>query len=273
MKMGLLHNLTPRIVGTALACLALLMGFSDVLLVPIAVRADVGVPSFMSFAFEYEIEPVPIIRGQMIECSDATCTTSEPFICGGFGSFGCESGKCVSKHIGPDCRMYHKLVITFADKTRESTVFAEQAYSPKYVVKYVVTVKEDSLFVREVFSPFDLRVVLGFCLALPLTLLTELIVAAIYFKVTRGPKSLLAWVFLVNIISLPVVWFLFPLLTLNSIVVTVLSELFAVTFEAFFLHITNRDKISLKHAGTLSLLMNVTSFFIGLLMMPRFFSG
>ena len=248
------------------ACSALLVGLCILLLMPTAtVNADAGIPSFLNFTFEYEINPVPIVQGKMIECSDATCTTSEQIICGGLGSFGCESGRCFSKHAGPDCRMYHKLVITFADKTRESNVFTEKAYSPKYIV----TVKEDTLLVREVFSPSDLRVLVGFCLALPLTLLAELVVAAVYVRVTRKPRSLLAWVFLANIISLPVVWFLFPLLALSSTVITVLSELFAVAFETLFLHVTNRDKLSLKHAGTLCFLMNATSFFAGLLILSR----
>jgi hypothetical protein len=65
-------------------------------------------------------------------------------------------------------------------------------------------------------------------------------------------------------ITLPVVWFFFPSLGLSLAVTTILSEIFALLFEAFFLHLVSRPKISLKHAFMLSLLMNAASFLIGL---------
>lgn len=61
-------------------------------------------------------------------------------------------------------------------------------------------------------------------------------------------------------------WFVFPLLQLSAGWVVGLSEAFAVVFEAGLIYLVTRRTTSLRHAAALSLLMNGTSFLIGLLL-------
>lgn len=230
-------------------CLALLLPTTPA-------HADMGPKPTMDFTFDYQISPVSILGGELLQCEDAARAASSPLKALGPQRFECTAKACSSTAYG--YTDYQKLRLTFADKTRESNVFRKKGFS----ARHVVTVNQDGLSVREVFtlSSFSPYQTLGFCLALPITLIVELAVAAIYLARIKMLRSLV-WVAAANGLSLPVVWFIFPLLGLNSIVLIALAELFAVVFEAFFLHITGRRRgMSLRRAATLSLLMNAASF-------------
>ncbi len=96
----------------------------------------------------------------------------------------------------------------------------------------------------------------NFFIALILTLIIELLVALIYVSSTKISKKVLISVLVANVISLPIVWFVFPLAIL-------LGEIFAFAFEGYFIHLLNRDIISLKKSFILSILMNLASLIIG----------
>jgi hypothetical protein len=98
--------------------------------------------------------------------------------------------------------------------------------------------------------------------ALIITLVIELFTAFIFIKIAKLPKRILVSVLIANLISLPIVWFVFPLL-LNILLVMLLSEIFAVVFEAYFIHYFNKKRITLKKSFILSIIMNLASFLIG----------
>jgi hypothetical protein len=100
-----------------------------------------------------------------------------------------------------------------------------------------------------------------FFVALVSTLFLELLTAAVFVFVTKSRWRLLIYVAAANIISLPVVWFLFPALALSLMLILILAELFAVLFEASVLHLFG--KLSPKRALLLSVLMNAASFLLG----------
>ena len=216
--------------------------------------ADIGPKPEMQFVFEYQVEPAPIVAGKLIECDDADCATGTSLQEVGPQRFVCSSGECSSMAYG--YAAYHKLVIKFADITRESNVFEKQAYS----ASFRVTVSESDLVVEEVGpgrSPFW---------PVAATLVVETLLAVVYLGVFRLPARVLASVVVANIISLSVVWLVFPQLTLPAALITVVSEAFALLFEAGFIYLLNRRRLPLKHAIALSLLMNAASFVIGLLL-------
>ncbi|MFH1409737.1 MAG: hypothetical protein ABIH34_07535 [Nanoarchaeota archaeon] len=112
-----------------------------------------------------------------------------------------------------------------------------------------------------------------FITALVITLILELLAARIFFSAKRSKKALLS-VIAANAISLPLVWFVFPLLK-NMLLVIILAEIFAFVFEAYVIHFLNKELISLKRSFLLSLIMNAASFFLGgfilLVIMSGFF--
>lgn len=252
-----------RIIGVTLALAVTLCALvSDV-------HADAGlVPiSYIEFSFEYQAQPSPIRTFQLLGCSDDSCSQTNE----GSSFTLCQEYSCVARGLYEFPT--YRLVIGFADKARESGPFTRIAYN----AKYTVTVRENGLSVREVFS---LGTFLNdpvqrwsFVLALPLTLVVELVVAALYSaksKLGIRRRKIAA----ANLISLPIVWFVFPLLLslpISAILVFVLSELFAVAFEALFMRAGSRT-IGSSPVGsfvTLSLLMNCASVVVGLILLPQ----
>ncbi len=110
----------------------------------------------------------------------------------------------------------------------------------------------------------------SFIPALIITIILELIVALIFALRKGWPKKLLWYVFLANVISLPIVWFVIPLFRISivssgwSFILTlVLYEAFAFIFEAYFLYWTNKEFLDLKNAFKLSVVMNLVSLVLG----------
>lgn len=237
----------------------LLLGLGLLLLIPQAVRADVGPKPGMSFTFRYEIPVVEIIDGQLIECDDASCISGEPLEELGPQRFHCEDGKCSA--IAYSFSSYHKLVIRFADRTRESNVFGKRAFN----AAYTVTVTEDALQVTEKMGLNQC------CFCFPasiVTLLAELGVAAAYLSFFQLPKALLGWVPIASLVTLPLVWLVFPQLPVPAGYVIAAAEVFAVAAEAGLLYFAARRRVSLRHVAALSLAMNAVSFAVGLVALP-----
>ena len=102
----------------------------------------------------------------------------------------------------------------------------------------------------------------NFFIALILTLILELFVALIYVLSTKISKKVLISVLIANIISFPIIWFVFPLLKIIPSVM-LLGEFFAFVFEGYFIYLFNKDILPLKKSFVLSILMNLVSWIIG----------
>jgi hypothetical protein len=236
-----------------------------------AARADHGPKPGQEFKFVYQTaQPIPIWSGQLLDCADAGCAATEPLKARPAAYFLCATDSCNATS-PTGYADYQKLIIQFADKTRESAPFTHR-HNGDLRNTFTVTVRENDLLVAEdasVFAVVNPYQVLLFFPALIFTLVVELIIAAIYLKVTqRLNRQILGWIMAANILSVPVVWFVFPQLyrgwNWNATAVIALSELFAFAFEAGFLYLTNRRMLTLPRAGLLSLLMNAGSFLVGL---------
>lgn len=229
-----------------------------VAMLPLATaRADVGPKPTADFEFEYQIAPVDIVEGQLLECEDETCETGKPLEELGPQHFECEGQICSSIAYG--YADYLKLVITFTDRQRESNVFTKGAFA----AAFKVVVLESSLQVEEVRKGIGVG---GCCSGLAATIALEIVVAMAYVSVFHLPKAALGWVPLASVLTLPVVWFVFPQLKLAAGWTVGLSEGFAVLFEAGLVHLATRRRIGLRHAAALSLAMNGVSFLLGLLL-------
>jgi hypothetical protein len=222
-------------------------------------NADMLPKRGQSFRFRYDIPPVAVSGGTVLVCQDAACTSSKsldeypwhPW-------FRCTADGCSGYGVpGP----YNKLVITFADRVRESNVVAQPGES-----QFLVAVKADRLDASwaptwRLFGFWDFVL---FPLALLVVLAIELTVAYVYFRLTRTPR-LLREVAAANVLTLFVVWFPLRLLDLTTAGYAIVAETFAVVCEAAILYYAGRAKgFAPKHAAALSLLMNAASFLIGL---------
>jgi len=176
----------------------LLGGLLFLSLIPTA-SADVGPKPTMTFEFIFEGEPIAILGGQLFECEDTACAEGRPLEKVGPQYFTCTPTGCASQSYG--YRPYHKLVIEFEDRTRESNIFASRSFNDNFQV----TVRQNNLQV----TPTSWSIG-NFGLALVITLAVEMIVAGLYLLVFKLPRLVLFWVPLASLLSIPVVWLVFP---------------------------------------------------------------
>jgi hypothetical protein len=218
-------------------------------------QADVGPKPGIHLSFEYTIDPVTIVSGQLIECDDETCSTGEPLQEMGPQRFECTDSDCSSIAYGYSD--YLKIVIQFEDKTRESNVFTKKALN----AEYIVTVNEDDLLVKEKFKIGS--VFYQCCNSLGLTLIIETLIASLFLTAFHIPRAFLGLVPLSSLLTLPVVWFAFPHLPLPPMVNLGLSEIFAVLAETAVIYLGAVKTIPLRQVFILSFVMNAASFVIG----------
>lgn len=245
-------NLCSKFI-TVLICTHLLF----LLPTPVAF-ADAG-PALPPVTFQFEFQTsteITINKLSVFACQDTQCLvftkTGEPNSC---WQSGCQL------YFSPAYAPFYKIEVEFADKPRTSNVFTQIRLS----AIYRVVVRENDLLVSEEFLTSGISnpiYSITFLPALIITLLTEAIIASLFSKKWRVR---IRWVNLVNLISLPMVWFVFPALPLPLIWVWVLGEIFAIVFEAVVLHKTNLEgSLSFTQVGILSLVMNVSSILVGI---------
>ena len=249
-----------------------------VFLLPNFVSADIGPKPTMLFHIFYKTSnQISLLNGEQFQCKDQNCVNIT--LLGQYGPqrFACQENSCMS--LVYDYLPYQKLILNFSDRERESNVFRTTNFN----AQFNVTVTDSQLIVKEVTLITASNIahkidngtykIPSFIAALIITLILEFTVALIYLSVKKIPKHVLYSVAIGNIISLPIVWFVFPLVG-TTLSVKFLAEIFAAVFEAYFIYWRNKKLISLKNALALSIIMNLVSWLLGgfiLLFLPLFF--
>jgi hypothetical protein len=239
-------------------------------------NADAGIaPPSMHFSIEYKIQPVHIVEAHLLLCEDSECEnyqifeavdyffyTLPSFYCGGEN----DSEWCYAGMGNDNFGKYYRISMIFDDGvTRISNVFKKRGYTSYYTV----VVNDVDLLIQEkvaqnwllynLFSPFQFVCFLPSAI---ITIITEVQVAKRYAKKI---KKSISHIVLANLISLPIVWFIFPsLLKVNFLWVLIIVESFAIIFEAIFIFYTNRTSpLSLKEGIITSVMINLASFLLG----------
>jgi hypothetical protein len=105
----------------------------------------------------------------------------------------------------------------------------------------------------------------GLTLALPLTIAVESVLAFAYSSLRGKPRlSLVTAVLLINLITLPALWFVLQSLNNSSLPFLALGEVLIWLFETVLLYLTQRSYLSFKESLILSLGLNGASFLAGL---------
>ncbi len=171
--------------------------------------------------------------------------------------FGCENESCFVFVMGYN-NPYYQLKLQFADQVRDSNIFTRSGYNSTYLVQ----VLGEGLQVEAQMSESPLvtsRMLICFLPALIATLVLELIAIKLYNR-KQIVKVALWSVIVVNLASLPIVWFLFPLIPVSFLWLVILGEIFAFGIESVFLYILNHKRgVPWKQAVLASLVINATS--------------
>jgi hypothetical protein len=255
------------------------------LVMPSLVFADIASPAnSITFNFINESGYLPISDYKILLCNDEACTSSDEiektpdtglWTSSTYNSFGCstkENQLTCSFYSFYSDKHHLKLIIAFADKTRESNTFS---LSYKEKGHYQVMVNENSLKVSRV-NPIwhiDQLINLFLLYALLATIVIELVVFFIFKKKIFGtlipcPPKLYLWIILVNVISLPILWLLSYYNTSNFNIFILIAEILIVLFEASFLSLVTRQRKMWGKFLILSLAMNTASFILGSWLLP-----
>ena len=110
----------------------------------------------------------------------------------------------------------------------------------------------------------------NFMLALAMTLILELVFSFAYIRWRKLPERILISVAFANILSLTLLWLFLPLITASLFLLCCFTFLFAeagvVLFEFLIIFIMNRKRMKLIDALAMSLINNIASFLVWVLL-------
>ena len=172
----------------------------------------------------------------------------------------CQDARCHA--VGVPYRKFFQLVVHIDGRPLLSNVFTKKAYGAEYNVTVqdgALQVEEKGVFSYAFFDLIDPWLFLIFLVALAWTLATESMVwVAAYARRWRKIKAY--HVVIVNLISLPIIWLVMPLLVFDVRLAFAAGEAFAFLFEGGTYFILNRSsRLSVKEAFAFSAIANLTS--------------
>jgi hypothetical protein len=247
-----------------------LIVFSMILFPSYSVKGNAANPS-MEFLFNLPDNDISIVKGRLYNCADETCDMF--FIIN--GSFSCTSDSCLAhlEYMEHEDYTYHKLVIEFTDGTRESNVFKVSAY----YAKFNVTLEENTLVIIEEIPPLKMFDGLDFLVYLGIAFFNipvEILIAFFYCRVFKINTTIISRIIIANFVSLAVIRFIVPmaffylsLTEVSDFASILIQEMVAMTIEAMIIIIPSRKYwISWRRAAILSIVMNLVSVLLGLLL-------
>lgn len=225
--------------------------------------AEVSPLPEIQFNFIYNTEEKPLInpRGsELVGCSDRLCTQAKALGVYGSQKMTCGGGAC--RAIAYEFEPFQRLMIAFEDGTiRASNIFE---LPKKLVSKFNVYVEKDNLQVEPVDTPptealWKRPQAWG---ALALILILELLCAAAYILYTKKRFAILYGVAIANVITVILTW----CLLVHWIAQSAVWWCICVALETILIRLINTKDISLKDACILSIMTNVTSYTLGMIL-------
>lgn len=251
--------------------LFLLIGF----LIPLrSASADIGPKPTFEFVYDFSVlSSPPEIEGVILYlCRDQNCTEKMvlPEVPGQklkCGPVGCN----VSLMMGG---VAWQVEIVLGEKSLVSAPFEKEGFYSIYSLK----ISEDHLsvillhakdrgvpgpgtgsasFVREAY-------LLNFLNAGLFTLVIELPLAVLILLLSKSGIKNILWVLLGNLITIPIVWYLLPLIIKSPLGLMIAVFITAASIEAILLAKLGGEKIGWGKAWTISILINIASTLFGL---------
>ncbi len=181
----------------------------------------------------------------------------------------CQNGECILYYL-PSITFKAVFYLPILDKTFITNEVNTSDYDTQYRAQLysngsatIAVLNNNQILPIPPIPPNPYSLYEFFFFALILTLVIEGAVAFLYlrYKKIKKLRRILIAVLLANIISVPILWFIFVyFLAVSGFI---LGEIFAVLFEGYFVYYFNKKMIKLKSAMALSLIMNLTSLIFG----------
>jgi hypothetical protein len=266
--------------------LSMLLVVAACLWLPPAAWADTGPKPSADIKVTYQGGPVPggICYARMLDCAqtqsipDTRCTFADAEACQRLAAVEVpdESQSCTWRPApmawGGDCKDGLCHFSYFLPQRFRLAVYVPEG-GQIYVSNSIARPNFNSTFqadlrpdgtarIVETTSPLHQGQLASFLIALLISLPLELLVAWLFVRRNPRRRRVLLAVLAANLLSLPVVWFIFSRLS-EPLLIVGGGELFAVLFEAGFIYLLTRPALSVARSLVLSLVANATSFLIG----------
>ena len=203
---------------------------------------------------------IDFTQSEQIQCEDNQCITKKPLGDYGFQKLHCKStDNCFS--LSYKYSPYQKLIITTKNgKKLESNIFLK---SKKLRSEYLVHVYRNKIFVEEAHKIGYPKSIfrIDFVSAFLITIILEFLAVLIIIFPNKPKVSILLSATLVNFISVPLIWFFYPIVNIQKWVYI----LFIWAFEAAFIYAWNKDILSMKQCGYYSFITNTVSLTVGMI--------
>ena len=216
----------------------------------------------MDFSFVFNTSSpltIDVVRSEQLQCTDSLCLSAKPL-----GDYGAQRMDCTAtacRSVAYEYEPFQKLIITFSDGiTRESDVFP----APKTLrTAFNVVVEPDKLHVHQVPGQLESPVwkQADAWQALFLILLLEIFAAAAYLRYSKKTLTILYSVALANLLTTAVSWYWLARYVRGGF----LLWIFCVFAETLIIKMFNRQRMSLKDSFVLSLVINITSYTLGMI--------
>ena len=226
-------------------------------------KADVSPLPEIQFYMIYNTDAKPLLRPQgseLIQCKDRLCMDAAPLGLYGAQQLACSAGDC--RAVAYDFEPFQQLVVAFEDgSVRKSNIFA---LPDRLLTKFNVFIEADALTVEPVDTPpqealWKRPQMWG---SLALILVLELLCAAAFIFYTQKSWRILYGVAIANLLTTALVWGIL----VHYVAQSALLWIFCVAAEAALIAAINRKEISCKDAGLLSIMTNVTSYTLGMIL-------
>lgn len=222
--------------------------------VPGPVLADGGPPADqVEFRLTGPGASEPIAAAELRYCLDPACRQTSPYatvVGKPVDGVTCAAGHCRAQVFADAARL--ELVLHYASGARTSNPFSATTFM-------AVDVGADGLVV----GPDPEGMASWFVSALVLTLAVELLVGWVYVAARGLPRlaagRVLGTIAVGNLLTVPVVWYVVPMLGIAGGAAYLAAELFAWLFEAGLLLVVNRALVAPRAAVGVSFLMNLLS--------------
>jgi len=268
----MMYTRVKQVYPNYLIALILLM----VAFVPISTAsADIGPSPSLHFIFDFSSLPAePTIEEFLLyECDDISCSTRQllPEVPGQY--LDCDADGCDVWSLLTGGETW-QIEVSLADRLLLSEPFIKEGFTSTYNLVFL----EDTLRVELVFAVEDTSEpfqppgkrnsqtwgLIGMMLvAGVLTILIETPIAAFMFRRLDLPARNLLWVVVGNVLSIPVVWLILPVLLLEDWIITISILLTSTALETLVLGFLGGVRMSWKKALIVSSVINIVSFAVG----------
>ncbi|WP_424246098.1 hypothetical protein Dip510_001015 [Elusimicrobium posterum] len=226
-------------------------------------KADFAPKPEADFQFTYKTKnQLSIVPegSELIICEDSQCINSKPLGHYGMQKLYCTPQGCIA--ITYDINTYNKLIVEFNDGVkRESNIFVNPG---KLRSTFSVEVLDNALFVAPKSTSYKMS---GFLrldniFSFFLTLIIEIAVAFLFLKASKKPLKIVYYAAAANLLTIPATWFLLSRFISQSYLIWIS----VLIFEILFIYFLNRKKLKLEDSVMMVLLMNVSSYSLGMIL-------